>query len=82
LVIHLRLVQIFRYCISDGVPKRSFFVALIVGTVLNLINQGDLLFGEGKLNLTKIFLTYAVPYCVATFGAVSYRVRVERKQLA
>jgi hypothetical protein len=82
LVIHLRLVQIFRYCISDGVPKRSFFVALIVGTVLNLINQGDLLFGEGKLNLTKIFLTYAVPSCVATFGAVSYRVRVERKQLA
>jgi hypothetical protein len=79
LVIHLRLVQIFRYCISDGVPKRSFFVALIVGTVLNLINQGDLLFGEGKLNLTKIFLTYAVPYCVATYGAVSYRLSVERK---
>jgi hypothetical protein len=61
------------------VPKRSFFLALIVGTVLNLINQGEIPFGEGRLNLIKIFLTYAVPYCVATYGAVSYRLRVERK---
>jgi hypothetical protein len=61
------------------VPKRSFFLALVVGTVLNLINQGEILFGEGKLNLIKILLTYAVPYCVATYGAVSYRLRVERK---
>jgi hypothetical protein len=48
-------------------------VALIVGTILNLINQGDALFGEGHLNLTKMILTFAVPYCVATYGAVSYR---------
>ena len=59
-MIHLRLSQICRYCISDGLPKRSFFLALIVGTVLNLINQGEILFGGGKLNLIKIFLTYAV----------------------
>jgi hypothetical protein len=78
-VIHLWLTKICRYCVSDGVPKRSFFLALIVGTVLNLINQGEVLFGGGKLNLIKIFLTYAVPYCVATYGAVSYRLRVERR---
>jgi hypothetical protein len=68
-----QLSQIYRFCVSDGVPRRSFIVALIVGTILNLINQGDALFGDGHLNLTKIILTYAVPYCVATFGAVSYR---------
>jgi hypothetical protein len=66
----LRLLRIGRYCVSEGVPQRSLFVALIVGTVLNLINQGDVLFGEGKLNFAKIALTYAVPYCVATYGAV------------
>ena len=48
-------------------------MALIVGAILNLINQGDTLFGEGHLNLIKIILTFAVPYCVATYGAVSYR---------
>ena len=78
-MIHLRLLEICRCCVSDGVPKRSFFLALVVGTVLNLINQGEILFGGGKLNLIKIFLTYAVPYCVATYRAVSYRLRVERR---
>lgn len=60
-------------CISHGVPKRSFIVALVVGTVLNLINQGDALLSGTSLDWTKIVLTFAVPYCVATYGAVSYR---------
>jgi hypothetical protein len=68
-----RLSQIWLYAVSDGVPRRSLIVALIVGAILNLINQGDALFGEGHLNLTKMILTFAVPYCVATYGAVSYR---------
>jgi hypothetical protein len=29
-----------RCAVSDGVPRRSFLVALVVGAVLNLINQG------------------------------------------
>ena len=73
-----RLSQICLYCVSDGVPRRSFVVALIVGTILNLINQGDALFGQGHLNLIKIILTFAVPYCVATYGAVSYRMSEAR----
>ena len=70
--------RIWRCCISDGVPKRSLIVALIVGTILNLINQGDVLFGGGRLNLWKLILTFAVPYAVATYGAVSYRLRAGR----
>jgi len=71
-----RLLTICRYCVSDGVPRRSLVVALIVGTILNLINQGDALFGDGLVNWTKIGLTFAVPYFVATYGAVSYRIGV------
>jgi len=63
------------------VPRRSFLIALIVGTILNLINQGDTLFAGGRLNLTKIILTFAVPYCVATYGAVSYRIAATRASL-
>ena len=29
-----------QYAFSDGIPLRSIYVALVVGTVLNLINQG------------------------------------------
>lgn len=60
---------------SDGVPRRSFVVAVIVGAILNLINQGDALLSGGPLNLTKIILTFVVPYCVATYDAVSYRLQ-------
>lgn len=52
---------------------RSFWVAIVVGTILNLINQGDALLGMMPLNWTKILLTYFVPYAVSTYGAVSYR---------
>jgi len=67
------------YCVSDGVPRRSFMVAVIVGTILNLINQGDALLSGAHLNFTKIILTFAVPYCVATYGAISYRLQAARR---
>lgn len=70
------VVRIFRCCVSEGVPRRSFIVALFVGTVLNLINQGDVLLAGGPLDVTKLRLTFAAPYCVATCGAVFYRLSV------
>ena len=62
-----------RCAISDGVPRRSLYVALIVGTVLNLINQGDALLGMASINWLKLILTYCVPYAVCTYGAVSHQ---------
>ena len=59
--------------VSDGVPRRSLYVALVVGTVLNLINQGDAFLGMTSINWLKLVLTYCVPYAVCTYGAVSYR---------
>src|SRR5262249_11442594 len=64
-----------RCAISDGVPRRSLYVALIVGTVLNLINQGGALLGMASINWLKLVLTYCVPYAVCTYGAVSYQLK-------
>ena len=69
--------KIVHICVSDGVPKRSLLVAIVVGTVLNLINQGDALIGHGHFDPVKAVLTFAVPYCVATYGAVSYRLKLD-----
>lgn len=71
----IRLSTIWRHCVSDGVPRRSLYVALIVGAVLNVINQPEALFGAAPVNWAKLALTFAVPYCVATYGAVSFRMR-------
>ena len=51
---------------------RSLIIALIVGTLLTAINQGNVIFqGDASPALAwKIPLTYAVPYCVATVGAL------------
>ena len=74
--------KIWRYATSDGVPRRSCIIALIVGTILNLINQGDALFTGMPIDVTKLLLTYLVPYCVSTYGAVSYRLHVTRPDLS
>jgi hypothetical protein len=52
--------------------RRSVRVALIVGTLLIVINQGDLLLG-GRWSPAlawKSALTYLVPFLVATYGAL------------
>lgn len=62
-----------RYAVSDGVPARSLRVALVVGTLLNVINQGDALFGAASVDWLKLLLTFAMPYAVSTYGAVAFR---------
>ena len=53
--------------------RRSAATALVVGTVLVAINQGAMLAaGTGGSRLVwQIPLTYVVPFCVATWGALS-----------
>lgn len=57
---------------SKPVVKRATRIALIVGTVLAVINHGDRLV-SGTLNLAafmKILLTYFVPYSVSSYSSV------------
>ena len=65
---------------SDGVPTRSLGVALVVGTLLNLINQGDAIVAMEGVSWLKIVLTYCVPYAVCTYGAVSSRLASPTQQ--
>ena len=47
-------------------------VALLVGTILALINHGPAI-TQGELDsgrILQIALTYLVPYCVSTYSAV------------
>jgi len=52
--------------------RRSGRIALVVGTLLVLINHGDHLL-RGQLTVViglKILLTYTVPFAVATWSAL------------
>lgn len=49
---------------------KTLLTALVVGTVLVAINQGDILLLGQTTTATyvKIALTYVVPFCVSNFG--------------
>jgi hypothetical protein len=53
--------------------RRSVATGFVVGTILVAINQGGTL-AAGHLSESLIWqipLTYVVPFCVATWGALS-----------
>jgi len=69
-VVRQKLIHALRIARRPDIVKRSLIVSLVVGTILNLINQGEMLNDMSSLNLWKCALTYMVPYLVATYGAV------------
>ncbi|AZV79479.1 hypothetical protein EBB79_17465 [Parasedimentitalea marina] len=56
---------------GDGTPQKALATALVVGTVLTLINHGDQMFAGEFPPVWKVLLTYLTPYCVTTWGAVT-----------
>lgn len=50
--------------------NNSILVGLVVGSLLNLINQYPALFGNTAIDWLKMIFTYFVPFCVATFSGV------------
>lgn len=60
-----------RLACSGGTPRHALVAGFIIGTLLTLINQGDLVWAGEMPNLVKVVLTYLVPYCVTTYGAVT-----------
>ena len=61
-------------CVRPEIAKRAGVVALVVGSMLALINHPDLIFGTAPLTperLAQVVLTYFVPYAVSTHGQIS-----------
>ena len=55
---------------QKSIQENGLKVALVVGSLLNLINQGDLLLAGawGEVHYPKLILTFCVPYCVAVYA--------------
>ena len=63
--------SVLRAVLVPPIVWRSVAVAGVVGTILNLINQGDALLSGHGIVLWKLALTYCVPFLVASFGSYS-----------
>ncbi|GAC1581638.1 MAG: hypothetical protein NVS3B5_15780 [Sphingomicrobium sp.] len=54
--------------------RRSLTVAVVVGTALNMINQGPEVFAGHPPIIWKLVMTYTVPFAVASYGSyAAYR---------
>lgn len=45
-------------------------IALMVGTILNAINQGEEILAGGGVAWAHIALNYCVPFCVSVYSAM------------
>ncbi|MDA3892886.1 MAG: nitrate/nitrite transporter NrtS [Salinivirgaceae bacterium] len=82
---HLNIVGIFFKLAQDQrVAKRAFRVAIIVGIILNIINQWELLItlNIGDINYFKFFLTFMVPYMVSTYSSVMAKLSFQVGEVA
>lgn len=54
---------------STRIVQSALLVVLVVGTVLNLINQGGAILAGNGISWFYLLLNYLVPYCVASYSA-------------
>ena len=68
---HIEKLNFLQLAFGDGTPKKAFFTALVVGSILTSINHGDMILSGEYPYWLKVLLTYFVPYCVTTWGAIT-----------
>ncbi|MGY8841073.1 MAG: nitrate/nitrite transporter NrtS [Pseudomonadales bacterium] len=56
---------------GGGTPLKAFLAACVVGSILIAINHGDAILDGNYPHPLKVILTYTVPYCVTTWGAIT-----------
>ena len=59
------------FMFSTAIVKKSLFIALIVGTMLTLVNQWAAVVGDARLDVIALVITYVVPFCVSTVSAMT-----------
>jgi hypothetical protein len=70
-----QLVDQISPCLDRANLRRTSTIALVVGCVLTLINEGDVLIGGHVTGRTgiKIVLNFCVPFIVSNLGIIAGR---------
>ncbi len=61
-----RFLEVF---FSKSVVSNSIKISIFVGTILNMINQGEKFINGHPISWVHFFLNYLVPYLVASYSA-------------
>ncbi len=61
--------RVLRLMLAPRIVRAALKVSLVVGTVLNLINNGEHLWAHHTVNLWQALLNFAVPFFVSSYSA-------------
>ena len=67
----IQKLDILQLAFGDGTPKKAFFTALVVGSILTSINHGDMILSGEYPYWIKIVMPKSVPYCCKNWGAIT-----------
>ena len=62
--------EALRVACLPGTLRRTLVIAAIVGTLLSIVNQGDVIIRGDANTITwiRVVVNYLVPFCVSTAG--------------
>lgn len=65
--------RLLKITFQNSTIKKGFIISAVVGTLLNLINQGNLIFTNHlpEVSILKISLTYLTPFVVSVYSITS-----------
>lgn len=65
----MRIIHLLRIASRRRIALPALKVALVVGAMLNLVNQGGDLLQGLPLHAAQMLLNFVVPFCVSSYSA-------------
>ena len=70
-------MNVLSLAMRKDVRTRALYICVVVGVILNGINQGHALLAGQAPDLIRMVLTFMVPYCVSTYSSVTTILKYE-----
>ncbi len=67
----------FKIVMSRHIVINAFKIAVVVGSVLNLVNQGENILHGGTISWLHLLSNYLVPYCVSSYSAAKNEIELK-----
>jgi len=64
-----RRPSMLRLVLQPGIARAALKVSLVVGTLLNVINNGTQLWAGHEVSIWRVALNFVVPFCVSSYSA-------------
>ena len=69
----------FRLMLRTHIVRGAIKVSVVVGTVLNVVNNGEQIWLHHGVSLWSVAMNFVVPYCVSSYSAARNEARRGRE---